>query len=269
MERSTVGRHSAERTSNPGDGAVPARHTAPLENPAVIIRNLQVIRGGTTILHDVSLTVPRGAIVGLLGPSGCGKTTLMRSVVGVQKTSSGSIHVLGSATGARELRGRIGYVTQQASVYSDLTVRQNVEYFAALYGLRAAAAAHAIDIVGLQDHSDQRVEKLSGGQASRTSLACALVAEPELLVLDEPTVGLDPITRKELWDTFQSLARAGHSLIVSSHVMDEATRCDSLVLMRDGRVLGHMTLDELLRATGTSSPDEAFLRLVQKGESGS
>lgn len=234
----------------------------------VVVMNLDVVRGGTTILRDVSLTVPRGSIIGLLGPSGCGKTTLMRSIVGVQKIAGGSIEVLGLETGARELRGRIGYVTQQVSVYADLTVKQNIEYFATLYGVGRDAVVRAMATVGLSDYAARRVSQLSGGQASRASLACALVGDPEVLVLDEPTVGLDPVTRMELWDTFRALSGAGHTLIVSSHVMDEATRCDSLLLMREGEVLGQLSPEQLMRRTGAASPDEAFLLLIKSHEAG-
>ncbi|MFT3942392.1 MAG: ABC transporter ATP-binding protein [Ancrocorticia sp.] len=234
----------------------------------VVVTHLDVVRGGRTILRDVSLTVARGSIIGLLGPSGCGKTTLMRSIVGVQKIAGGSIEVLGLATGARELRGRIGYVTQQVSVYADLTVKQNVEYFATLYGVGRDAVAQAMETVGLSEYAARRVSQLSGGQASRASLACALVGNPEVLVLDEPTVGLDPVTRTELWDTFRALAGAGHTLIVSSHVMDEATRCDSLLLMREGEVLGQLTPEQLMRRTGAASPDEAFLLLIKNRDVG-
>ena len=293
MER--LGKHAADRertgSGEIGDddvrsgrvGDVPAvvgplrGQTASWSSPAsasasssdcVVINHLDVVRGGTTILRDVNLAVPRGSIIGLLGPSGCGKTTLMRSIVGVQKIAGGSIEVLGLETGARELRGRIGYVTQQVSVYADLTVKQNVEYFATLYGVGRDAVAQAMATVGLADYAARRVSQLSGGQASRASLACALVGNPEVLVLDEPTVGLDPVTRTELWDTFRALAGAGHTLIVSSHVMDEATRCDSLLLMREGEVLGHLTPEQLMRRTGVESPDEAFLVLIKSHATG-
>ncbi len=261
MER--LGKHAADRErsgsgTNGTNGAV----------PAVVVNALNVVRGGTTILHDVSLTVARGSIIGLLGPSGCGKTTLMRSIVGVQRIAAGSIRVLGLETGARELRGRIGYVTQDVSVYADLTVKQNVEYFATLYGVGRDAVEQAMATVGLADYAGRRVSRLSGGQASRASLACALVGNPEVLVLDEPTVGLDPLTRTDLWDTFRALARAGHTLVVSSHVMDEATRCDSLLLMREGEVLGHLTPAQLMQRTGADSPDEAFLVLIKSHEAG-
>ncbi|BDZ57168.1 multidrug ABC transporter ATP-binding protein [Barrientosiimonas endolithica] len=225
---------------------------------------LVVRRGGRRVLHGLSFAVGSGSVVGLLGPSGCGKTTLLRSLVGVQRIESGRARVLGQPPGSSALRDQVGYVTQAVSVYRDLTVAQNVRYFAALQGAGARDVAAAVHAVGLTDQADQRVERLSGGQASRASLACALVGDPQLLVLDEPTVGLDPVTRESLWTYFRSLADRGVTLLVSSHVMDEASRCDSLLLMREGRLVAQLTPAELLRRTGASTPDEAFLRIIRE-----
>jgi ABC-2 type transport system ATP-binding protein len=240
---------------------MPPKHTS--APSAISVHSINVLRNKHHILHDVSLSVPQGTVVGLLGPSGCGKTTLMRAIVGVQALSSGSIDVLGLPAAARSLRGRIGYVTQETAVYRDLTVWQNVAYFAALYGAPRSSIARAIATVKLDARATYSVRKLSGGESGRASLACALVSNPEVLVLDEPTVGLDPLTREELWRTFRELAASGHTLIISSHVMDEATRCDSLVLMRDGHVLAHLTPRELLTRTNTNDPDAAFLALIE------
>jgi ABC-2 type transport system ATP-binding protein len=176
--------------------------------------------------------------------------------------------VLGRPAGSAELRSRVGYVTQAPSVYADLTVRQNARYFAALHGRGAAAADAAIADVGLSDAAGQLVEELSGGQRGRASLACALVGEPELLVLDEPTVGLDPVLRVELWTRFHALADAGTTLVVSSHVMDEAARCDRLLLLREGRLLSDSTPAELRSRGGTDDLEEAFLNLVRETEQG-
>jgi ABC-2 type transport system ATP-binding protein len=235
---------------------------------AIRVAGLDVSRGGNPVLRDVSMTVPRGAIVGLLGPSGCGKTTLMRAIVGVQAIASGSVTVLDRPAGDRGLRGRIGYVTQRLSVYPDLSVRDNVSYFAALSGVGSGRVDLVIDQVGLGELSRRRVGALSGGEANRASLACALVGDPEVLVLDEPTVGLDPMTREDLWERFRALSDAGRALLISSHVMDEALRCDGLVLMRRGRVLAALTPGELLARTGEETPDRAFLTLIRSGQEG-
>jgi ABC-2 type transport system ATP-binding protein len=213
-----------------------------------------------------SYAVPPGQVTGLLGPSGSGKSTLMRAIVGVQQVRSGSVTVLGRPAGAPDLRSRVGYVTQAPSVYADLTVRENARYFAALYGRGAAAADAAIADVGLADAAGQLVQDLSGGQRGRASLACALVGEPELLVLDEPTVGLDPVLRVELWTRFHALADAGTTLVVSSHVMDEAARCDRLLLLREGRLLLDSTPGQLRERTGNQDLEEAFLTLVRQTE---
>lgn len=229
-------------------------------------RELSVVRGGRTVLDALEFTVPRGRITGLLGPSGCGKSTLMRAVVGTQAAVTGTLDVLGLPAGHRELRPRIGYVTQAASVYRDLTVRQNLAYFAAVLGGDAPDhVERAIADVGLASHATALAGNLSGGQLGRVSLAVALLGIPELLVLDEPTVGLDPVLRRDLWELFRRLAaERGATLLVSSHVMDEAERCDELLLMRDGRVLAQGAPAELRDRTGASTVEQAFLRLVDE-----
>ncbi|WP_280261788.1 ABC transporter ATP-binding protein [Nocardia wallacei] len=229
---------------------------------AVVVENLVVHRGRRPVLRGVSFTLAPGTVTGLLGPSGCGKTTLIRSVVGVQRIGSGTVEVLGRPSGSAALRSRIGYVTQSPAVYGDLTVRQNVRYFGAVYGVTGAAVDRTIADVGLAEVADRLVDQLSGGQQARVSLACALVADPEVLVLDEPTVGLDPVLRRDLWQRFRALAATGTTLLVSSHVMDEADRCDRLLLMREGRLLADETPAELRTTTGTSNLEEAFLELV-------
>ncbi len=204
---------------------------------AVEVSDLIVERGGAAVLRGISLSVAGGRITGLLGPSGCGKSTLMRAIVGVQLVQSGTVEVLGEPAGSRSLRPRVGYLTQAPSVYGDLSVRDNLRYFARVLGADDARVAEVTETVGLEQQSGALVARLSGGQRARVSLATALLGEPELLVLDEPTVGLDPVLRRDLWNTFRELADGGATLLVSSHVMDEADRCDDLVLMRDGRVL--------------------------------
>ncbi|OYD70539.1 ABC transporter ATP-binding protein [Rhodococcus sp. OK302] len=232
-------------------------------NPAIDIRGLRVIRGKTEVLHSIDLQVASGSITGLLGPSGCGKTTLMRTIVGTQIVESGDVKVLGDNAGSAALRRRVGYVTQSPSVYGDLTVTRNVQYFGALYGKSAADVRAAIDTVGLTKNAHQLAADLSGGQATRVSLACALVADPELLVLDEPTVGLDPVLRVELWERFAELAKRGTTLLVSSHVMDEADHCAQLILMRDGYLLAQLTPDDLRTKTRCDRLEDAFLELIR------
>ena len=230
---------------------------------AIVLSDLVVHRGSRRVLHDLSFSVPAGSVTGLLGPSGSGKTTAMRSIVGAQVVRSGTVTVLGLPAGCAELRARVGYVTQAPSVYDDLTVRENARHFAALYGRSPREADGALADVGLTDAAGQLVRDLSGGQRGRASLACALVGSPEVLVLDEPTVGLDPVLRVELWEKFHALAAAGTTLVVSSHVMDEAGRCDRLVLLRDGRLVADTTPAQLRADAGTADLEEAFLRVLR------
>jgi ABC-2 type transport system ATP-binding protein len=234
--------------------------------PAIRIQELRVRRGNKLVLPNVSLELPAGRVIGLLGPSGSGKTTLIRAIVGVQIVESGSVEVLGMPAGSPPLRARVGYVTQAPSVYGDLTVRENLRYFARVVGARPSSVEDAIETVGLAEQADQVVGTfsggLSGGQRSRVSLATALLGRPELLVLDEPTVGLDPVLRRDLWNTFHRLAAEGATLLVSSHVMDEAERCDELVLLRDGRVVATAPPETLREQTGEHDLEEAFLKLA-------
>jgi len=236
------------------------------EQPAIAVRDLCVARGGVEVLHGVSLDVPAGAVTGLLGPSGCGKSTLMRAVVGVQIVTGGSVTVLGEPAGSPSLRSRVGYMTQAPSVYGDLSVRENLRYFARVLGASPERVGAVIATVGLDDFAGRVVGRLSGGQRARASLATALLNEPAVLVLDEPTVGLDPVLRRDLWNTFRRLADGGTSLLVSSHVMDEANHCDRLLLMRDGGILASETPQELRRQTGEDDLGEAFLRMIERAE---
>lgn len=236
---------------------------------AVTVDHLRVTRGGRTVIPDLSVTIPTGQVVGLLGPSGGGKSTFIRSVVGVQVVESGTVTVLGEPAGSPALRHRVGYVTQSPSVYGDLSVADNVRYFGRIAGADEKGVQEAIALVDLATHAAAKVENLSGGQHSRASLACALVGRPELLVLDEPTVGLDPVLRRDLWALFGRLASSGTSLLVSSHVMDEATRCDRLLLMREGVFLADCTPDQLLAETGAPDAEAAFLTLIDRAAAGS
>jgi ABC-2 type transport system ATP-binding protein len=230
---------------------------------AVVSERLQVVRGGRPALDDLSAAVRAGVVTGLLGPSGSGKSTLIRSIVGVQVIRSGSLRVLGLEAGSGALRSRIGYMTQAPSVYGDLTVVENLRYFARLLRTPAERVDEVIQAVDLGAERDRIVDRLSGGQRTRVSLATALVGEPELLVLDEPTVGLDPVLRRDLWTMFGELAAAGTTLLVSSHVMDEARHCDELLLLHEGRLLATGSPDELRRRTGAEDLEDGFLRLVE------
>ncbi|MFJ4036387.1 ABC transporter ATP-binding protein [Streptomyces griseoluteus] len=248
----------------------PPQPTAPA---AVRAAGLTVVRGTRTVLKDLRFTVPRGRITGLLGPSGCGKSTLIRAITGTQAKVTGTLDVLGSPAGHPTLRSRIGYVTQAPSVYDDLTVEQNLDYFAAILDPGRAAAdrrrehvTRAIADVDLTAHAHALAGNLSGGQRSRVSLAVALLGTPDLLVLDEPTVGLDPVLRRDLWNLFHELADRGTTLLVSSHVMDEAERCHRLLLMREGHVLADDTPENLRTRTATDTVEAAFLRLVDEAD---
>jgi ABC-2 type transport system ATP-binding protein len=234
-----------------------------LSHPAVVVHDLVVRRGGRVILPGISLSVPSGRVTGLLGPSGSGKTTLMRSIVGVQVVASGTISVLGRPAGTPSLRRRVAYVTQEPSIYADLTVTENLRYFARILDAPRERVAEVIALVGLHERAGQPARSLSGGEHSRASLAVALLGRPELLVLDEPTVDVDPVLRRELWRTFYAIADDGASLIVSSHVMDEANRCHELVLMRAGEVIASGTPAELLECTHTSALEDAFISLAE------
>ncbi len=234
--------------------------------PAIVIDQLTVHRGGTLVLDAVTCQVAAGSITGLLGPSGSGKSTLIRSIVGVQKVTSGRIDVLGRPAGSRPLRSLIGYVTQAPSVYADLSVRENLRYFAAVVGAAPSDVDGVIRDVGLGGKAGALVGRLSGGQRTRVSLAAALLGAPRVLVLDEPTVGLDPVLRRDLWQMFNGLADTGTTLLVSSHVMDEADRCSELLLLRDGAVLAADSPAAIRARTGTDDLEAAFLALIDAQE---
>lgn len=230
-------------------------------NNAVEVRDLHVVRGPHQVLDGLNLDIG-GGVTGLLGPSGCGKSTLMRCLVGVQRIASGSVRIFGEEAGSPQLRDRVGYNTQDVAVYDDLTVRENLNFFARVRGLGRAEVERCIESVELDSHADQQVGRLSGGQRSRASLAVALLGEPDLLVLDEPTVGLDPVLRQELWALFHRIADQGSAVFVSSHVMDEAERCERLLLMREGEVIADGSPEEIKQRTGARDVEGAFLALV-------
>jgi ABC-2 type transport system ATP-binding protein len=234
--------------------------------PTIVVDALRVVRGRNVVLPNLSLTISPGVVTGLLGPSGSGKTTLMRALVGVQRSAGGSVVVLGREAGAPELRSRVAYMTQAPSVYGDLSVAENLRFFARVLGVGRDRVDAVLATVGLTEERARVVSRLSGGERARVSLATSLLGDPQVLVLDEPTVGLDPVLRRDLWDTFAALARDGRTLLVSSHVMDEADRCDELVLLREGRVLATGAPAELLERTQARDMDNAFLRLIEAAE---
>jgi ABC-2 type transport system ATP-binding protein len=234
--------------------------TAADPNPAVRFERLTVDRGGHEVLHELTGAFGAGRVTGLFGPSGSGKSTLIRSIAGVQEGVRGTLAVLGSAPGSAAVRAELGYMTQAPAVYEDLTVAENVGYFAAL---RGRPVGPVLARVQLAAQAGQLVRDLSGGQRARVSLAAALVADPRLLLLDEPTVGLDPLLRRDLWRLFGELAGEGAGLLVSSHVLDEARHCDEVILLRDGRIVAQLTPAELISRTGTEDLDEAFIRLIE------
>src|SRR6476659_2173882 len=236
-----------------------------MKNATVVdVHDLVVQRGSVRAIDSISFTTRPGEVTGLLGPSGCGKSTLMRAVVGVQVVESGVVEVLGLPAGDRRLRDRVGYVTQAPSVYDDLTVTENLVFFGRVLGVPRTEVDRCVEAVDLGPRRDQVVSRLSGGERSRASLAVALLGSPELLVLDEPTVGLDPVLRRDLWKLFHEIADRGAAVFVSSHVMDEADRCDRLLLMRDGRIIADDTPDRIREKTRTDDIESAFLALVEE-----
>jgi len=267
QERQTM---TATRPAQAGAGSSSNSQAASSESSTrsiqadIVIEGLRVRRGDRLVLDDLALSVRAGSVTGLLGPSGSGKTTLIRAIVGVQIIESGTVTVLGEVAGSQALRSHVGYVTQAPSVYLDLTVRENLQYFARVLGRPSEKVDEVLAIVDLYDASDQLTGSLSGGQRGRVSLATALLSDPDLLVLDEPTVGLDPVLRRDLWETFVRLATRGTTLLVSSHVMDEAARCDELLLLRDGRLLAALSPDELRTSTGEQDLETAFLHLAEE-----
>lgn len=238
------------------------------DTAAVRVAGLRVVRGGHEVLRGLDFTLAAGQVTGLLGPSGCGKSTLMRTLVGVQAGMRGEATVLGHPAGSAALRPRIGYQTQAVSVYDDLSVRENLAFFARVLGVGSGRIDEVLATTGLEQNADSVVGRLSGGQRSRASLGVALLGDPDLLVLDEPTVALDPVLREELWATFHAIADGGACVLVSSHVMDEAERCDRLLLMRDGVLIADGTPAAIKASAGAADVEGAFLALVRSGGEG-
>jgi ABC-2 type transport system ATP-binding protein len=242
---------------------VVGHYSSAVTSAAIVVDCLNIVRGGNPVLRDLSFELPAGGVTGLLGPSGSGKTTLLRCLLGVQKITGGHLTVLGQPAGSPALRSQVGYASQAASVYDDLTVLENLRYFAAVIDAPRSDPQRVTDAVDLSAFGGRLVRQLSGGQRSRVSLAVAMLGHPKLLVLDEPTVGLDPVLREDLWALFHRIADGGSTLLVSSHVMDEAERCDELLLLRDGQLLAHDSPAALKTRTGSDSMDAAFLSLVR------
>ena len=241
-----------------------------LRKPAIELNNVSFNYNNIKALNDLSLQVPTGMSFGLLGPNGAGKTTLIRLLVGLLKPKSGSVQILGQ-TPSRKTSRFIGYMPQLHSLYSELSVVQNVDFFAKIYGLtnkyeRNQRVEEAIALVDLWQRRKDSILKLSGGMKQRVSLACTIVHKPPLLFLDEPTVGLDPELRVTFWEHFTTLTKQGTTIIISSHTMDDAARCDHLALMRDGKIIAQGTPGELQQATGkpTTTLEDAFLYFIHR-----
>jgi ABC-2 type transport system ATP-binding protein len=236
------------------------------EQPSIQADKIVVEKEQRRILNELTFSIPAGTLTGLIGPSGSGKTTLMRSIMGVQVMKSGSLIVLGENAGSKQLRSRIGYVTQAPAVYEDLTVEQNLRYFAALVKAPKSQVNKVVSEVQLERRRHGLVKDLSGGERARVSLGIALLGDPAVLILDEPTVGLDPLLRRDLWNLFEELAEKGKTLLISSHVMDEAERCHRLLLLRDGELLWQDSKEKLLKTTGVSTVEEAFIHMIDAKE---
>ncbi|HML45754.1 MAG TPA: ABC transporter ATP-binding protein [Clostridia bacterium] len=234
------------------------------QEAAVQIEGLKVQFGSQVVLSQLSVSIPEGQIIGLLGPSGSGKTTLVKSVMGINPFQSGTIRVFGHPVPSFEAMNLIGYMAQDDALYDDLSAMDNLLFFGKIYGMRGdaekARARELLDFVGLGSERKKAVRHFSGGMKRRLSLAIALINRPRLLILDEPTVGVDPVLRKKFWGEFQALKKSGCTLLATTHVMDEAARCDRILLLREGKILANGTLDELLAQTGTKTIEDAFLR---------
>ena len=231
---------------------------------SIRINNLTVERGKRDVVKNVNLDIAAGKITGLLGPSGCGKTTLMRSIVGVQILKSGKIFVLEKEAGSKDVRKEIGYMSQDPALYSDISVIENIEYFAKVLRVKEARINEVLELTELNDYKKSLVGNLSGGERTRLSLGISILSKPKILVLDEPTVGLDPLLRRKLWDVFAKLSEEGHSLLISSHVMDEAERCDNIILMRSGKIVYNGSKSNLSNKTGEENVENAFVKLISK-----
>lgn len=243
------------------------------QNPGIIkamnshidIKNVSVVfNKKTRALNDVTVSLGSGKIIGFIGPSGAGKTTLMRAIVGRQRVTTGEVRVLGQPAGSKNLRGKINYKTQGLSAYEDLTALENLDYFSRMLGNKNTySIPKIISMLDLEQQANQVVATLSGGQQQRVSLGVALLGKPELLVLDEPTVGLDPLLREDLWKLFKEIANGGTSIIISSHVMEEAERCNELILIRNGEIVVHGSPKDIKKQAKTKTIEDSFLQLAR------
>ena len=230
---------------------------------SISIKRVSVEKSDRNVLDGLDIELPSGVAIGLLGPSGSGKTTLMRSIAGLQKLNTGEIKIFQQAAGTKALRKVISYSTQAASVYNDLTSEENLNFYASLHKVNERSVSEILELVKLTKVKKQLARTLSGGERTRLALATALVGAPDLIILDEPTVGLDPVLRKELWQIFRHLTSSGKTLLISSHVMDEAENCDFIVLMRDGKFIAKGSAAELKAMTGKEEMEEVFISLVK------
>lgn len=231
------------------------------EMTAISMRDARIVRGGVEIIPSLTLDIPAGMVFGMVGPSGSGKTTIMRAILGLTRLAGGSATVLGKPAGDASLRPRIGYMPQGSGVYPDLSGRENLAFFASVYRAPGARIGEVLDLMGLTRIADRPLSTYSGGEIQRIGLAMALMHRPELLVLDEPTVGLDPRIRRTLWDHFRAWAEEGTTLIVSTHVMDEADRCHAIGFINKGTLVTTGSPDEIRRLTGYNDLESAILAL--------
>ncbi|WP_151736572.1 ABC transporter ATP-binding protein ['Paenibacillus yunnanensis' Narsing Rao et al. 2020] len=232
-------------------------------HPVISVRHAGRSFGQKEVLRDISLEVDKAETFGILGPSGSGKTTLVKLLAGIDEATSGEVQVLGTVMPKLSVLQKIGYMAQSDALYSELTAKENLEFFASLYGLkngnRNRRIGDVMELVNLQEHLRKRVDQYSGGMKRRLSLAIALLHEPPLLLLDEPTVGIDPLLRQAIWKELKALNRKGTTIVLTTHVMDEAGKCDRLAMIREGRLLAADTPAGMLKAAGAASIEEAFL----------
>lgn len=260
--------HGPCHVARPAGGRARRGSMAPevtVSAPAVLARDVRKCFGAVTALDGLTLSIGAGEIYGLLGPNGSGKTTFIRALAGLVRPDGGEIRVFGATPRSAVAGGAVGYMTQAAALYAELSVEENLRFFGALEGVADVSARvdDALRRVDLAERRTSIVATLSGGMKTRVSLAAALLHQPTLLLLDEPTVGVDPALRREFWQHFRSLASGGVTILVSSHVMDEASRCDRLGLIRAGRLLAEGSAPELIARTGTADLESAFLTLSE------